>query len=87
MSPKLSTELEIAVQESHGTLCVQGDREAYVVMTLQAYREMAGVGSDAEFSESLRAVQEGLADIAAGRTRPYREVFAEIRQREDLLAC
>ena len=34
-----------------------------------------------EREETLAAIQEGMADIAAGRTRPADEVMAELRQR------
>jgi predicted transcriptional regulator len=78
MAPRLSNDLEQAVQHGHGMLRVQGEHEAYIVMTVQAYREMAGVGTDQEMAESLRAIEEGLADIDAGRTRPFREVLAEM---------
>jgi hypothetical protein len=84
MNPRLSTELEAAVLENSGVLRVPGERDSYVVMTLQAYRDIAGVGTEAELAESLGAVAEGLADIEAGRTRPYQDVLAELRRRNDL---
>ena len=83
MTPKLSNDLEQAVQHSHGVLRVEGHQESYVVMTVQAYRELSGVGTDAEMAAALQAIQEGLADIDAGRTRPFREVMAELGQLDD----
>ena len=35
---------------------------------------------EAEMAAALQAIQEGLADIDAGRTRPFREVMAELGQ-------
>jgi hypothetical protein len=78
MTPKLTNDIEQAVEQNHGFVQLQGQRSAYVVMSLDAYREMMGVGSDAELAESLQAVHQGLADIEAGRTRPFRDVIAEL---------
>lgn len=84
MSPRLPTELETAVQGNLGIIRVEGDRTAYVVMTLQAYRELSGAGTNEDLADSLCAIQEGLADIDAGRSRPFRDVLAELSQRNDL---
>lgn len=47
-------------------------------MSEQAYREVSGVGTDAEPRDALLSSREGLADIDTGRTRPFREVLAEL---------
>lgn len=36
---------------------------------------------DEELQESLRALQEGIADAEAGRVRPAAEVFSELQAR------
>ena len=77
MVPKLSNDIEQAVQQNHGHLQVQGQQTNYVVMSIGAYREMMGV-DDPELAASLKAIEEGLADVEAGRTRPFRDVFAEL---------
>lgn len=82
MKPRLPEELEQAVAQHHGTLQAEGNDGKYVVMSMQVFREMMGVGSDAEMAESLRAIDEGLADIEAGRTRPFREFLDELGRSE-----
>jgi hypothetical protein len=72
--PVLTSEQQAALQARRGF--VQGS--SYVLMSIDVYREMLGVGDDEEFAASIKAVEEGLADVAAGRTRPYREVLAEL---------
>ena len=84
MTPKLPSDMELAVELNHGVLRVDGERASYVIMTMQAYREMAGVGTEAELTESLEAISEGLADINAGRTRSFREVFAELGSADEV---
>lgn len=56
-------------------------RTAYVVMPMQVFREMMGVGSEAEYQESLAAIREGLADVEAGRTISADEFFRDLDRR------
>jgi hypothetical protein len=39
---------------------------------------------EAEREETLAAIREGLEDMDAGRTRPAREVLAELRRKYDI---
>jgi hypothetical protein len=48
------------------------------------YRDMMGVGSDAELQDSLRAIDEGIADVAAGRTKPADQFFTEFDEQHGL---
>lgn len=78
IKPRLTEEQRRALAQSHGLLEVDEDGRKYVLMSMEVYRDMMGVGTDAELSASLEAIQEGLADIDAGRTRPFRDVLAEL---------
>lgn len=81
MTPKLSDDQRHALQSTTGKLVeVQDDqtRQTYVLMSIELFREMMGVGSDEDLAASLQAVEEGLADVEAGRTRPFRDVLAEL---------
>ncbi len=57
---------------------------SYVVMRTQVYREMMGVGTDAEYAASLAAVREGLDDVDAGRTVPVDDFFRELDRKHGL---
>ena len=72
--PDLTTEQQQALQQSHGF--VQG--ASYVLMTVDLYREMMGVGSEDEMQKSVAAIEEGLQDVEAGRTRSMDAVFQEL---------
>jgi hypothetical protein len=75
----LTPETEAAIEALHGgPLPVAGQRSEYVVMRMNVYRDLMGVGSDEEFAASVAAIREGLADVRAGRTRPAREFFEEL---------
>ena len=75
--PHLTQEQQQALQEKHGF--VQGS--TYVLMSTHVFREMMGVGTDKEMSASLEALEEGIADVEAGRTLPSEQVFRELDQK------
>lgn len=78
MTPRLSDELDRALHDHRGFLQVEGSDGKVIVMSQQVYRDLLGVGSDEELAASLAAIEAGLADIDAGRTRPFRDVLAEL---------
>ena len=73
-NPDLTKELQQALAANHG--CVQG--KDYILMSMDVFRNTMGVGSGEALAESLKAIQRGRADVEAGRTRPFREVLAEL---------
>jgi prevent-host-death family protein len=58
-------------------LTVNGKAEA-VVQDAGAYQRLLDIASRADVHEAIR---QGLDDAARGRTRPAREVFAEMRRK------
>ena len=78
MTPKLSDEIRQALEQGQGFLKIEGDAGTCIVMTMQVYRDMMGVGTDEDLAASLKAIEQGHADVEAGRTRPFREVLAEL---------
>ena len=58
------------------TLTVEG-QPAVILQDPTEYQRLLDLASEADEEEGLR---QGLEDIAAGRTRPAREVFAELRE-------
>jgi predicted transcriptional regulator len=81
LSP-LAPETEAVVLAQHGgPVSVPGSQENFVVMTMQAYRELLGIGTEEEHQASLAAIRRGLADVEAGRTRDMDEFFDELERR------
>jgi hypothetical protein len=78
MTTRLTEEQLHAVDQHHGFLEVEGGGAVYVVMSMQIFREMMGVGSKAEYQASLEAIREGLADVEAGRTRHVDDFFEDL---------
>jgi len=73
-NPDLTAEQQQALDANQG--CLQG--KGYILMSINVFRDTMGVGSDEELAASLKAIGQGHADVQAGRTRPYREVLAEL---------
>jgi prevent-host-death family protein len=73
-----SAELIAQLKTTHRpmTLTVDG-RPEVVVQEAAAYQRLLDLAALADEDEGLR---QGLEDIAEGRTRPAREVFAELRE-------
>jgi PHD/YefM family antitoxin component YafN of YafNO toxin-antitoxin module len=73
-----SAELIAQLKTTHRpiTLTVDGQAEI-VVQEASAYQQLLDRAALADPEEGLR---QGLEDIAEGRTRPAREVFAELRE-------
>lgn len=78
IKPQLTDEQRQALEQHHGMLQVDEYGRKYILMSMEVYRELMGVGTDAELQSSLKALETGLADIEAGRTRPFRDVLAEL---------
>lgn len=78
IKPRLTEEQRQALDQHHGLVEVDEEGQKYVLMSQEVYREIMGIGTEEELAASLNALQEGLADIDAGRTRPFRDVLAEL---------
>lgn len=75
MMTRLTDEQRHAVDQHQGFLEVEGGGAEYVVMSMQVFREMMGVGSEADYRTSIEAIREGLADIEAGWKRTHRPLL------------
>lgn len=73
MAPRINDELNRALHEQNGFVQAEGTDGKVIVMSLQVYRETMGVGSDAELTESLKAIDQAMADLKAGRSIPLDE--------------
>jgi prevent-host-death family protein len=61
-------------------LTVKG-KAAAIVQDAEAYQRLLDIAARADAEEGIR---QGLDDVAHGRTRPAREVFAAIRRKHDI---
>ena len=84
MIHRMPHDIEQAVEENLGMAEVQGERTDYVVMTKAMYRECLGLENEREMADSMKAITEARADIAAGRTRSLEEFATEFENRPEL---
>ena len=54
---------------------------AYVLMSMDVFRNTMGVTSDEELHASLQAIEEAMADLAAGRTVPLVEARRQLEEK------
>lgn len=78
LKPRLTDEQRNALDQHHGLVEVDEEGRKYILMSIEIYRDMLGVGTDEELAASLKALGEGFTDVNAGRTRPFRDVLAEL---------
>jgi PHD/YefM family antitoxin component YafN of YafNO toxin-antitoxin module len=62
----------------HPLVLTINGRAELVVQNARAYQELL------DRVEAIEALQRGFADVAAGRTRPAREVFARLRRKHGI---
>lgn len=85
MNPALTSEqLSALERENGGPVRVDAPGSAYVLMSLDTYRSIMGIGSDEEFAESVAALRAAMDDVRAGRTRPYQEALQELAARHGI---
>lgn len=75
--PELTHQQREALDRNEGF--VRG--ESYVLMSIDRYREVMGVGRDEELAESLAAIDEGMADVNAGRTISLEEAVRRLNEK------
>ena len=75
--PDLTNEQEQALQEGQGL--VQGS--SYVLMSVDLYRDIMGLGTDDDLESSVRAVKQAWAEIQDGRSIPMDQVFRELDEK------
>jgi predicted transcriptional regulator len=84
MSTQLTDGQKQALRENDGFVQVDDADEPCLLISMQAFREMMGVGSADEYQASLDAVEAGIADIEAGRTVPMASFFKDFDRRHGL---
>ncbi len=84
MSTQLTPELQQMVEAQNGCATVDADGQSYVVMRSELYRELLGIGTEADYEASLQAIREGWDDVQAGRTISLNSFFQEFDRKHGL---
>ena len=82
MAPKLTAEQRHALQiQQGGPISVESEDGTYILMSIDFFRAVMGVGADADFDVSIAAVRAGMEDVRAGRTRPLKDALDDLGAR------
>ncbi|MBW3598000.1 MAG: hypothetical protein KY475_12075 [Planctomycetes bacterium] len=85
MISKLTPEIKEAVANQHGgPLRIEETDGSYVLMSMEVYRELMGVGSDEELHASVQALQAGHKAHQQGRTRSFRDFLDELGRKHEV---
>lgn len=80
--PMLPIEIEAAVAAQHGgPVTVPSRQGEHIVMSMAAYRDMLGIGTDEEFDRSIHDLKLSLAQAAAGETLSLDEVRQKLTEK------
>jgi len=72
-------------QERGGPVEVYGSGDTpYVLMSMEVYRELMGVGSEADFSASVQAVERGYQAAQAGQSRSFRDALDDLGRKNEI---
>ncbi|MBX9791798.1 MAG: hypothetical protein K2Y37_22985 [Pirellulales bacterium] len=83
--PELTPELRAAVDDVQGgPLFVEAEGSTYIVMSVDAYRSLAGVESDEDLADSVAHLQAAMEQVRRGDTQPLDTVLDEIAARHGL---
>ena len=81
---QLTEELRQAVESHCGFLQGDAGNTTHAVMSMNVFREMMGVGTDDEYQAPLIAIEEGWADVQAGRSRPLDEFLLAFDHKHEI---
>jgi hypothetical protein len=84
MNPRLTAEQREAVDKQNGCVEVEDASGKCVLMSIEVFREVMGVGMERDFEESVAALRRSYAQFAMGRTRPLIEALDELGTRYGL---
>jgi hypothetical protein len=84
MTPKLTAEQRLAIDTHEGCVEVEDAQGKCVLMSIEVFREVMGVGADREFQESVAALRRGYEQLQKGQTRPVKDALDDLGKRYGL---
>jgi hypothetical protein len=84
MTPKLTEEQRQAVDAHEGCVEVEDSQGKCVLMSIEVFRDVMGVGTDREFQDSVAALRRSYDQVQKGRTRLVKDALDDLGKRHDL---
>ena len=80
MNPELVKQLEEALKESDGIV----QESSVVVMSMDVYNDVMGVGTAEELAASVAALRRSMAGSRQGKTRPLTDALDELGRKYEV---
>jgi len=80
MKPEVIKQLEEALKQGDGIV----QESSVIIMSIDVYRDMMGVGTDEELSASVTALQQSMDEIKQGKTRPLTDALDELGRKYEV---
>jgi len=74
MKPEVLKQLEEALKGSDGIV----QESSVIVMSIDVYRDMMGVGTDDELAASVTALKSSMDEAKQGKTRPLTDALDDL---------
>ena len=84
MTPRLTEEQREAVDKNDGLVEVEDASGKCVLMSVEVFRDVMGVGADRDFQESVAALRSSYEQFQNGQTRPLTEALDDLGKRHGL---
>ena len=81
---RLTDEQRQAVEQHHGVLQVDGGEGKYIIMSIDLYRDMMGVGTDEQLAASVAALEKSMQEVRAGQTRPLTDALDDLGRKHEV---
>jgi hypothetical protein len=78
MTPRLTKEQRKAIDTHEGCVEVEDAQGKCVLMSIEVFREVMGVGTDREFQESVAALRRSYEQSEKGQTRPVKVALDDL---------
>ncbi len=78
---KLTEEQRRAVDAHEGCMEVEDAQGKCVLMSIEVFRDVMGVGTDRDFQESVAALRRGYEQLQKAHTRPVKDALDDLGKR------
>jgi hypothetical protein len=80
MTPKLTEEQRQAIDTHKGCVEVEDAQGKCVLMSIEVFRDVMGVGTDRDFGESIAALRRRYERLQTGHTDGELEAFLDLAE-------
>ena len=84
MNPQLTSEQRKAINDRGGCVEVEDAGGKCVLMSIEVFREVMGVGNAKDFEESVARLRHSYEQCRQGQTRPLTDALIDLGSRHGL---